>query len=97
MIVYISGPMSGIPENNVPAFIEANKMLSDYGFTVINPVVIGKDIGGSPSWEEFMLADLQALCGAEFIYQLPGWEKSYGARIEALWAEKLGIKKIIIE
>lgn len=33
--VFLSGPMTGTPYNNMPAFISAHKLLSDYGAKVI--------------------------------------------------------------
>lgn len=37
MILYIAGPMSGIPQFNFPAFYEAQKALEAQSYTVINP------------------------------------------------------------
>lgn len=36
--VFLSGPMTGIPHNNLPEFIKAHKMLLDYGAKrIFNP------------------------------------------------------------
>jgi hypothetical protein len=38
-----------------------------------------------------MAADLAAMKGCTAICMLPGWEQSFGARIEHLVAQKLGL------
>lgn len=40
MKIYISGPMTGLPENNYPAFHEAARTLRAKGHTVVNPAEI---------------------------------------------------------
>ena len=37
MRIYISGPMTGHPDHNAPAFFEAKKRLREQGHFVINP------------------------------------------------------------
>lgn len=38
--LYIAGPMTGLPEFNYPAFMEAEKRLNDMGYKVENPARI---------------------------------------------------------
>jgi hypothetical protein len=40
MIIYISGPMTGYPDLNFPAFHLAASVLRSEGFTVISPAEI---------------------------------------------------------
>ena len=80
--VYISGPMTGIPKFNRPAFIKAKAELSVLGYDVVSPVDIGDSLPGKPTWKDYMKADIKALVDCELIYMLEGWEKSKGARIE---------------
>ena len=40
MKIYISGPMTGLPENNYPAFHEAARTLRAKGHKVVNPAEI---------------------------------------------------------
>lgn len=85
--VFISGPMTGYPESNRPAFMEAEKELKAAGFTVVNPATFGID---DLSNVEIARIDLTALLSCNYIYQLDGWDKSKGASAEwmvALWAD----------
>lgn len=90
-IVYISGPISGRPNLNRPAFDQAAKVLAAAGYQVVNPF----DVCPNPaSWEEAMRADVKALMDCDRILMLPGWEESRGAVIEAWIAAKLGITRL---
>ena len=100
MIVYIAGPMTGLPEFNFPAFDRAAELLAANGHSVINPAQLDRDVGFDPSSTEVsceflrdaMRRDLSAICGAEAIAMLPGWERSAGARIEWTLAAHLGLE-----
>lgn len=87
---YISGPMTDLPGLNFPAFNEAARQLRASGWEVINPVDINPD--PTADWLDYIAADLLAMKGCTAICMLPGWEASYGARIERLAAEKLKLE-----
>jgi len=87
--VYLSGPMSGLPELNFPAFHAAASRLRDAGIAVINPAEISAQSGGE--WHDFMRADIKALCDCDTLALLPGWEHSNGAHLELHIAHRLGI------
>jgi hypothetical protein len=98
-LVYISGPMSGLPEMNYPAFMAAEAKLQAMGYTVVNPARIGADvIAANPNatWDDFMAADLIALRACQAIHFLDGWTNSRGAKIEAKLAMDLRLPKIDI-
>jgi len=40
---YLAGPMTGLPDNNYPAFHEAARKLRDLGFEIVSPAEINYD------------------------------------------------------
>ena len=90
MRVYISGPMTGLPECNFPAFHEAARRFREAGFTVLDP---SENYGGDSSLPRsaYLRRDIAQVCTAHAIALLPGWEKSAGARMEVAVALELGM------
>lgn len=88
--VYISGPMTGLPEFNFPAFNEAARFLRGVGHTVINPA---ENFGGDTtlSWTDYIRKDIADILTVEGVAVLPGWEESRGARLEVSIARALGL------
>ena len=78
--VYISGPMTGYPDLNFPAFNAKAKELRDRGYDVVNPVDINPD--PSADWYDCIVADILAMRDCTTIYMLDGWYMSAGANIE---------------
>jgi hypothetical protein len=92
MIVYLSGAMTGIPEENFPAFHAAARALRLLGYTVINPAEFNVDVTGLEGrarWVKYLKEDIQALLDCESIVMLPGWENSEGATLEHCTATAL--------
>lgn len=87
--VYVAGPMTGIADYNYPAFNAVADQLRAQGYEVENPADHG--IVEGAQWADYMAYDLTrlGLCGV--IALLPDWEKSQGARLEVLIAERLGM------
>lgn len=85
--LYLSGPMTGLPEFNFPAFNEAAARLRTVGFSVFNPA----ENGTEKSWEEFMRLDIKAVADSDLIAVLPGWQKSRGAALEVHIARALSM------
>lgn len=88
--IYLSGPMTGIPDFNKPAFNAVAEELRSMGFDVFNPVENG--LPDHAEWLEHMRADIKALMDCTDVVLLPGWESSAGASLEAFIASKLGYK-----
>jgi hypothetical protein len=87
--VYISGPMTGMPDHNFAAFNAAAARLRAAGIDVINPAEI--NVPGTATWADFMRADIKQLCDCCGIYMLNGWDKSKGAWVEMFIAKELGM------
>lgn len=93
-IVYLSGPMTGLPDWNYPAFNEAAEKLRAQGHRVYNPAQFEHD----GAMEDFPLRSAFAeysrfICmEADTIVLLPGWEKSPGANVELSLARICGLE-----
>lgn len=88
MKIYISGPMTGMPDMNMPAFNAAEDRLVEAGFDVESPSSIKLRDGAS--YEDYLRAALQMMLMCDGLAMLPGWRKSKGARIEYQVAKALG-------
>jgi len=86
--IYLSGPMTGLPDLNFPTFAEMTASLRAGGHTVTNPAEINPEGG---TWIDCMRRDIAALMDCDTVATLPGWEHSKGARLEVLIAERLGM------
>lgn len=90
MRTYLSGPVSGIPENNAPAFHAEATRLRAEGFDVVNPHELG--IPPDAAWADCMRVDIRELMLCDTIRMLPGWQDSRGAKLELRIALELGFK-----
>jgi hypothetical protein len=94
-VIYISGPMTGIPEFNFPAFNAAAERLRAEGHAVVNPAELDvQDAGKAMEWADYLRRDIKALMDCKAIALLPGWDKSRGATLEHYIATKLGMRVI---
>lgn len=89
---YISGPMTGLPEYNFPAFYEAeNRIRSKYPTTeIVNPA---KHFGRKTDlpWHIYIGWDIGKLLDCTHMEVLGGWAKSKGVTYEILTALAMGI------
>lgn len=88
-ILYLCGPMTGLPEFNYPAFHEAARQLRAAGFRVVNPAET--TIPRTTPWISHMrkdIADMVNTCDA--VAMLPDCEASRGAMVEIQLAKSLG-------
>ena len=85
--VYLSGPMSGIPKYNRPAFLEAERTLSSAGVVVLNPARNPEGL----EYAHYMDISLAMVRSAEIIALLPCADKSPGARAEVAYARSIGL------
>jgi len=106
MTIYISGPITGLPDRNKKEFQKAEKQIKAFPksvilnekLKVINPVKLGYklDMGFSifnkePAWEDYMKVCIKELCKADCVFLLEGWGNSEGAVMEKYIAERLKI------
>lgn len=89
MILYISGPMTGIKDKNFPAFEDATMHLRNAGYQVVSPHELESELVRF-TWEDCLRRDIQAEMACHSIATLPGWKKSKGAKLEVYIAQALG-------
>ena len=92
MIVYIAGPMKGIKRLNREAFYDAQDMLEDCGYKVLNPAKLPM---GMPA-RAYMPICLQMVEQADVVALMDGWERSEGVKIEKAYAEYQGKRVVTV-
>jgi len=90
MILYLSGPMTGLPDYNYPTFAHEAARLRGLGHDVLNPA---ENFAGDTSRprHEYIRHDVALLLMAEAVAVLPGWRRSKGALLEVAIAEELAL------
>lgn len=94
-VVYLSGPMTGMPNWGFDQFDEYAARLRNIGYRVLNPA----DFGANPkyTWADCLQRDLMVLGYADLVAVLPGAYASKGATLERHVAEKLGKRVVPVE
>lgn len=93
MIIYLAGPMTGIPEYNAPAFRRATVDLRFRDYEVISPVEMDEEdginleaeaaTGTEWDWAHALARDISVVIrNVDVVVVLPGWTKSRGAFLE---------------
>lgn len=91
--VYISGAITGT-KDYMERFAQAEKELTERGYSVINPAKVNAQLPDDTTYEEYMKMSLAMLDMCDYICMLDGWEKSNGACLEyQLWGRTLFLKK----
>lgn len=89
-LIYLSGPMTGHPDNNVPLFERYAQLLREQGFRVMSPPELARQLGVTPEspdandqYEQMLAYDLQAVDRAQMVLLLgeQPWT-SRGVRLE---------------
>ena len=92
-VIFLSGPMQGIPDHNDPAFHRAARVLREHGHVVYSPA----EYPHEGPLEDFPLEKAEAdyavfiLTKADTIALLPVWEKSLGVARELALANERGL------
>lgn len=87
--IYLSGPMSGLPEENYPEFRKVARQLYEKGYEVINPADLNHS---DKKWEACLRVDIAELMKADTVALLKGWQESRGAILEIAVAKFLGMQ-----
>lgn len=90
----IAGPMSGLPEDNRPAFASAAEALREAGYNVLSPHEINATPGGNKDWLGYMARDLSAIdrFRPDGIALLHNAGLSTGAIVENIVALRMGCR-----
>lgn len=96
-MVYISGPMSGLIDENASAFSAGVAYVRDvFHADAVNPHALtpARLPGESDSsfYDRCLRLDLAALARCDVIFLLPGWQQSKGVRRELALALSLGLE-----
>lgn len=92
MVVYISGKISGREkEEYMKQFADAEKKLTEKGYTVINPARVNAEMPESTSYNGYMSMSKTMLEQADCIFLMDGWQLSNGATLEMQWALNKGM------
>lgn len=98
--LYISGPMSGQTDHNLPAFFAAADTVRSLGYLVENPgdndgatleAALGNAGTTGRTWSDYLRVDLARLAKCDGVVVLPGWQQSRGATLEVDVATRLGM------
>ena len=92
--IYISGPMSGLPDFNFQKFEKAGKYLTKKypERIIINPHKIHRNNRKDLQYSYYMRNDIKALCDCDSIYMLENWNLSPGAKLEYAIATALKLE-----
>lgn len=89
-MIYISGPMTGLPNSNYDAFTICAIQLRSLGHEVLNPAEHFEGRQDLPR-HKFLAADVVSLVQqCKEIVLLQGWEQSEGSKLEAQIGIDLG-------
>jgi hypothetical protein len=88
--VYISGPMTGYPDFNKPAFNREAERLRVLGYDVVNPAELNPD--ETTPWHECLRNDIAHLVTCDALVMIEGWERSNGAHLEIHIAHRVGME-----
>jgi len=91
--VYLSGRISG-NESYLCEFAHWEQQLSALGFSVINQARILAAMPQDATYTEYMRISMALLEISDYIFMIPGWGKSKGAKLEKHYADVLGKEEI---
>lgn len=101
--VYISGPITGIPDKNKYAFEKYENRFKELNLDPVNPLKLfteqeallmdlkleNNEITEKEYWAYFMKRDIAEMIECDIVAVLPNWENSKGANLEVYLARSL--------
>lgn len=87
--IYVTGPISGLPERNRPVFNAEAARLRRLGFDVVNPAELNP--GPTKIWHDCMRTNLTELLTCDTLALLPGWQAEGEAHLEVHLAHRVGM------
>ena len=93
--IYISGKITGAPNQNKHKFSNATEYLMKFANVVLNPHTLPAN--HDRSWVSYMKVCIMALCRADKVVVLDDWKQSRGAIREVIIAKWLNIPVVAIE
>ena len=81
-VVYISGPMTGLPDYNRAAFDLRAKLIREAGYQVNNPADISRKHGLDKPYAFFFREAMRMLLQSDVLYVFGDITKSEGAQME---------------
>jgi hypothetical protein len=78
--IYLSGPMTGLPDYNDPAFNAEAARIRALGYTVENPAE--NPLSADAPWHMCMRDAIRPMLTCDAVAFLPGWQISRGANVE---------------
>jgi len=90
MKLYLSGKMSGEPNNGFDLFNAEASRLRALGYEVVNPAEL--EVRDTEGWLDWMARDILALKECQGIALLHNWLVSPGAQMEFIAAKREGLR-----
>lgn len=100
--LYLAGPMTGLPDHNVPVFHAATAELRAAGYEVTSPAELNvsepiADPDKPGAWGRYMRRDIPHLLKCDAVALLPGWLMSEGANLEVIVAKRVHMQCLDVE
>ncbi len=92
--VYLSGPMTGLPDYNRAAFDMRAEAFKKLGYSVLNPAEISVTHGTDKAYSFYLKRALRMMLEADVVYVFGNWKNSKGVFVELYVARMLGMTVI---
>lgn len=102
--LYLSGPMSGLPNNNFESFDLFKQLIEEQtAYEVVSPADLDRKLGYAggdtltgADLRKVLAQDIEELLSCDAIGLIPGWTESSGARVESHVAKALGLELLAL-